>query len=136
MHAVWNMTRAAVIIAFLLFPMTANALTVDRVTVSGRAETREAAILDAQRTAVQTVAVRYIAASEFEKKRLSMTDLILPHSESYLQAFEILEERVDDDGFTEIVALAGVEVGRLVTTLRNLDFEVTLLHLGPITQCC
>ena len=136
MHSVRTMIQVAAIFGVLLAPLAANALTVDRVTVTGHAATRERAILEAEQTAVAKIVARYVAPAESEKKRLILVDQVLPYSKSYLHAFEIVEERVDDEGYVEITALAGVEVGRLVTTLRNLDIEVRFIHLGPVTQCC
>jgi hypothetical protein len=135
MQAGRYLPRVAAIVVLLLFPLTAYATTVDLVTVTGRAETREEAILQAERVAVRTVAERYVAAGDSEEEQLSRIDQVLPYSKSYMLGFEILEERVDEGGFTEIVALARVEVGRLVTTLRNLDIDVTLFE-GPEGNCC
>jgi len=126
-----TLPRITVIAILMLFPLAANAVTVDRVTVTGRADSREIAILYAEQAAVQIVAGRYIANDMTEKERLTLIDQVLPHSKYYMYAFEILEERVDEAGYTEIVALARVEVGRLVTTLRNLDIAVTLFDPGP-----
>jgi hypothetical protein len=123
--------RVAAIAVLMLFPLAAYAITVDRVTVTGRAESRETAILYAEQSAVQIVAGRYIANDMTDQERLTLIDQVLPHSKYYMHAFEILEERVDEAGFTEIVALARIEVGRLVTTLRNLDIAVTLFDPGP-----
>ena len=133
MHAARGAVQfAAITLLFLLLlPFAADAITLDRVTVTGRAQTRENAILYAEQSAVQIVAGRYIANEMTVAEKRTLIDQVLPHSKTYLNSFEIIDDQVDDAGFTEITALARVEVGRLVTTLRNLDIAVTLLDPGP-----
>lgn len=121
----------AATILLLLLPVAANAITVDRVTVTGRGESRDMAIVSAERAAVRMVANRYMARDATDEEHQLVIDQVLARSKSYLNSFEILDDRVDDAGITEITAEARVDVDRLVTTLRNLDIAVTLLDPGP-----
>ena len=121
----------AATILLLLLPVAANAITVDRVTVTGRGESRDMAIVSAERAAVRMVANRYMARDATDEEHQLVIDQVLARSKSYLNSFEILDDRVDDAGITEITAEARVDVDRLVTTLRNLDIAVTLLNPGP-----
>ena len=121
----------ATTILLLLLPVAANAITVDRVTVTGRGESRDMAIVSAERSAVRMVANRYIARDATDEEHQLVIDQVLARSKTYLNSFDILDDRVDDAGITEITAEARVNVDRLVTTLRNLDIAVTLLDPGP-----
>ena len=89
------------------------------------------AIVSAERAAVRMVANRYMARDATDEEHQLVIDQVLARSKSYLNSFEILDDRVDDAGITEITAEARVDVDRLVTTLRNLDIAVTLLDPGP-----
>lgn len=117
-------------ILFLLMCFAANAITIDRVTVTGRAQSREAAIVYAERSAVQIVARRYMVDDATDEEHQIVIDQVLRHSKTYLSSFDIVDDRVDEAGITEITAEVRVVVGRLVTTLRNLDIAVTLLDPG------
>jgi len=121
----------AATILLLLLPVAANALTVDRVTVTGRGESRDMAIVSAERSAVHMVANRYMARDATDEEHQLVIDQVLARSKSYLNAFDILDDRIDEAGITEITAEARVDVDRLVTALRNLNIAVTLLDPGP-----
>jgi hypothetical protein len=121
----------AATILLLLLPVAANAITVDRVTVTGHGQSRANAIESAERSAVQIVANRYMARDATDAEHQLLIDQVLLRSKYYLNSFEILDDRIDAAGITEITAEARVDVDRLVTTLRNLDIAVTLLDPGP-----
>ena len=121
----------AATILLLLLPVAANAITVDRVTVTGHGQSRANAIESAERSAVQIVANRYMARDATDAEHQLLIDQVLLRSKYYLNSFEILDDRIDAAGITEITAEVRVDVDRLVTTLRNLDIAVTLLDPGP-----
>lgn len=105
-----------------------STLTLDRVTVTGRAHTHANAIIDAEQAAVELVARRTLAVRSYlehyvltEAERQEVIDLLMPHSKNYLNTFEVLDHRTDDAGIIEITAMARVEVDTLVITLRNLN---------------
>jgi hypothetical protein len=111
----------------LMTPSVASAFTVDRVTVTGRGQIRENAIMHAEQAAVEIVARRFIAVrvsisrwEMTEQDRDDMIDRLLPHSKTYLYSFEIIEDEVDEAGITEVTAIARVHADRLVMSLRTL----------------
>ena len=130
----FSMKRAVRTIAVLLaifVPVTAAAGTVERVTVTGSSHSREKAITRAAEAAVLVVMERYIVSGAIGQNRNLITDEILANSSRYLESFSIVDERENEEGIIEVTAEAVVEVGRLVTTLRNLDIAVKLPFLRP-----
>ena len=100
----------AATILLLLLPVAANAITVDRVTVTGHGQSRANAIESAERSAVQIVANRYMARDATDEEHQLVIDQVLARSKSYLNAFDILDDRIDEAGITEITAEARVDV--------------------------
>ena len=119
----------AAIALFVAFSAAAaEPVNLDRVTVTGRAETRENAIIDAEQSAVALVTRRTIGVRAWieqyeisEQERQDVVALLMPHSKMYLHTFEIIDDRIDAAGLIEITALVRVDVDRVVITLRNLN---------------
>jgi hypothetical protein len=125
----FSMKRAVRTVAALLailVPVTASAGTVERVTVTGSSHSREKAITRAAEAAVLAVMEKYIVSGAISQNRNLITDEILANSSGYLESINIVDEKQDEEGIIEVTAEAVVEVGRLVTTLRNLDIAVKL----------
>jgi hypothetical protein len=130
----FSITRAVRTVAVLLaifVPVTAAAVTVERVMVTGSGFSREKAITSAAEAAVQAVIERYIVSGAISQNRNIIMDEILANSHGYLESINIIDEQEGKGGVVEVTAEAAVEVGRLVTTLRNLDIAVKLPVIGP-----
>lgn len=131
MFSVTGAARTAAIVLVIFVPVTAAAITLEKVTVTGSGFGREKAITSAAEAAVQAVIERYVVSGAMSQNRNMIMDEILANSHSYLESLNILDEKEGEEGFVEVTALAAVEVGRLVTSLRNLDIAVKLPTMGP-----
>ncbi len=105
--------------------------TIDTFTVSGRGFTRPIAIQDAAEAAIEKVLRRYVPPAEFDANLDVIEDQILVKHDRYLTSFRILDEAKADDGATEITAEASVNIGKFVTSLRNLNIATRLISPGP-----
>jgi hypothetical protein len=115
-------------LALLLAP-AAMAETIDRVVVSGIGLTRESAIENSAEIAVRMTMERYVRPSSLDANSEQIRYRILDESQVYLKSLEVLDEAVLDDGIYEVRAKVLVDVGKLATSLRNL--QVTLRLLAP-----
>jgi hypothetical protein len=115
-------------LALFLAP-SALAETIDRVVVNGTGLTRESAIENSAEIAVQMTMERYVRPSSLDANADRIRYRILDESQAYLKSLEVLDEAVLDDGIYEVRAKVLVDVGKLATSLRNL--QVTLRLLAP-----
>lgn len=117
--------------ATILAAVPAVAETIDKVVVSGTGLSRESAIENTAQVAVTLVMERYARPAALSENRERIRFRILDESMRYLESLRIVDEAVVADGVHEITAEAEVNVGKLVTSLRNLQVEVRLVAPGP-----
>ena len=109
----------------------AGAETIDRVVVSGTGLSRESAIEYTAEVAVTLVMERYARTASLNENRERIRNRILDQSAGYLQSLKIIDEVLVADGVHEVTAEAAVDVGKLVTSLKNLHVAIKLIHPGP-----
>ncbi len=121
---------AALCLAWALsFVSPAMAETIDRVVVDATGLTREGAIENSAEIAVRMTMERYVRPSSLDANSEQIRYRILDESQSYLKSLEVLEETLLEDGLFLVKAKVLVDVGKLATSLRNL--QVTLRLLAP-----
>ncbi len=113
----------------LLFLPSAMAETIDRVVVRGTGLTRESAIQNSAEIAVRVTMERYVLPSSLDANEERIRYRILDESQAYLKSLEVLDETTHSEGIHEVKAKVLVDVGKLATSLRNL--QVTLRLLAP-----
>ncbi len=115
----------------ILAAVPAGAETIDRVVVSGTGLSRESAIEHTAEVAVTRVMERYVRPAALSENRERIRNRVLDESARYLQSLRIIDEIVVADGVHEITAEAAVNVGKLLTSLRNLHVALRMIAPGP-----
>jgi Ethanolamine utilization protein EutJ (predicted chaperonin) len=72
---------------------------------------------------------RYVLPSSLDANEERIRYRILDESQAYLKSLEVLDETTHSEGIHEVKAKVLVDVGKLATSLRNL--QVTLRLLAP-----
>jgi hypothetical protein len=104
--------------------------TIDRVIVNATGLTRESASENAAEIAVRMTMERYVRPSSLDANAEQIRYRILDESQAYLKSLEVLDETVLEDGIYEVKAKVLVDVGKLATSLRNLQVSLRLLAPG------
>jgi hypothetical protein len=124
MFSVKGVFSTLAVLVVIFAPVTAAAGPIERMTVKESGYTRENAIKNAAQVAVQTVVEKYIVSDAASRNRRLIVNRILDNSNSYLDSINIVDEKVGEDGIVEVTVEAVVEVGKIVTTLKNLDIAM------------
>ena len=114
---------------------SASPRVVRTIIVNGEGSTKDKALKNAWRNAVETTMGGYVASETRVKNYQLISDKILSFSEGYIENFEVLEERRLKGRFW-IKMKATVKQGLLLTTLKrhNIDIEGENLYATLMTH--